>query len=80
MRITLDALDSAYRAVVWAASFVGIAILFERSLGEVPQPQYDHLANLDKPMVLPEDLDFLHEFWSARVAEMGKWSENVLPQ
>lgn len=80
MRISLDALDSAYRAVVWAASFVGIAILFERSVGEVPQPQYDHLANLDKPMVRPEDLEALHGFWEARVAEMGSWSENVLPQ
>ena len=80
VRITLDALDSAYRAVVRAASFVGLAILFEQSLGEVPQPQYDHLANLDKPMVLPHELDGLHAFWDARVAEMGNWSENVLPQ
>ena len=78
-RITLDKFDGAYRAVVRAASFVGIGVLFERTLGDVPTPQYDHLENLDKPMVLPDDIDALAEFWQARVDEVEKWSENVLP-
>ncbi len=79
-RITLDKFDLAYRAVVRAASFVGIGILFERSLGDVPTPQYDHLENLDKPMALPDDVDRLAEFWQARDEEVRKWSENVLPK
>lgn len=78
-RITLDKFDLAYRAVVRAASFVGTEILFERTLGDVPTPQYDHLENLDKPMVLPGDMDPLAEFWQARVDEVGKWPKNVLP-
>ncbi|MGY6217262.1 hypothetical protein ACW73L_19085 [Methylolobus aquaticus] len=78
-RITLDKFDVAYRVVVRAASFVGIGILFERSLGDVPTPQYNLLENLDKPMVPPDELDMLAEFWQARVDEVGKWSENVLP-
>lgn len=77
-KVTLDKLDAAYRAVVRAASFVGTAILFERSLGDVPTPQYDHLENLDKPMVPPGGLDALAEFWQTRVDEVRMWSEDVL--
>lgn len=78
-RITLDKFDLAYRAVVQAASFVGLGILYERSLEAVPPtPQYDHLEHLDQPLVLPADYDALQDFWRARVREVETWSENLL--
>jgi hypothetical protein len=78
IRITLDKFDVAYRAVVRAANFVGIGILFGHDLGDVPTPQYNLLENLDKPMVSSDDVDMLFDFWRARVKEVEKWSENVL--
>lgn len=77
-RITLEKFDLAYRVVVRAGSFVGLGILFEHNLGEVPTPQYSHLENLDKPMVLPQEMDALDAFWQKRVEEVGSWSENLL--
>ena len=72
--ITLDKFDDACRSVVRAASFVGTEILFECGLGDVPTPQYEHLENLDKPMIHPDDLDTLAEFWQTRVNEVEKWT------
>lgn len=77
-RITLDKFDAAYRAIVRAATFVGLGILFEHGLGEVPTPQYDHLENLDRAMVLANEMDALSTFWHGRVKEVAAWSDNVL--
>ena len=78
IRIAPEMFDQAYRAIVRAASFVSLGILFERGgLGDIPTPQYNHLENLDKPMILPSEADHLDIFWHTRVSEMEKWSENV---
>lgn len=77
-RITLGKFDRAYHAVIRAASFAGLCILYERSLGEVPTPQYDHLEHLDRPLAPPAVYDNLGEFWHARVREVEAWSENLL--
>jgi hypothetical protein len=71
--ITLDKLDECYKAIVSTASFLGAVLLYEYSLGGLPTPQYDHLKNLDKPMVAKEDMNKLSEFWQKRFREVEDW-------
>jgi hypothetical protein len=79
-KITLQGLDDCYQAIICVASFIGVVILYEHSLGGVPVPQYDHLENLDKPMVLRDDIEKLHIFWSNRVKEVGGWDNDIWPR
>lgn len=79
-RITLDKFDQAHRAVVRAASFVGVEILFECTLGRAPVPTYNHLEHLNEPLVVPKDYVHLTEFWHARVNEINAWSEDRLSE
>ena len=76
-KITLDKLDECYRGIVRTASFLGVVLLYEYSLGGLPTPQYDHLKNLDKPMVAKVDKKKLHMFWDERSRKVGDWEENL---
>lgn len=78
-RITLQRLDDCYQAIIRVASFIGAVILYEHPLGGVPVPQFDHLENLDKPMVSQDDIEKLHSFWSKRVKEVGRWDNDIWP-
>jgi hypothetical protein len=75
--ITLDRLDDCYRAIVRVGTFLGGVILYEHSLGNVPTPQYDHLKNIERPMVAKSDVEKLHTFWNERCREVGDWDKNV---
>ena len=79
-KITLKGLDDCYQAIIRVASFIGVVILYEHSLGGVPVPQYDHLENLDKPMVLRDDIEKLDIFWSNRVKEVDGWDNDIWPR
>jgi hypothetical protein len=74
--ITLERLDQCYQAIIMVASFIGGIILYDSSVGGVPTPQFDHLENLDKPMVSTNDIDLLDTFWTQRSQEVANW-ENV---
>lgn len=79
-RITLDKFNQAHRAVIRAASFVGVDILYESNLGRVPVPIYSHLEHLDKPLMLSKDYGRLQEFWNMRVREVETWSNDRLSE
>lgn len=79
-QIALDKFNQAHRAVIRAASFVGVDILYECNLGHVPVPQYNHLEHLDEPLVLSADYGRLQEFWRRRVKEVEEWSQNRLSE
>jgi hypothetical protein len=79
-KITLQGLDDCYQAIIRVASFIGVVILYEHTLGGVPVPQYDHLENLDKPMVLRDDIEKLDIFWSNRVKEVDGWDNDIWPR
>jgi hypothetical protein len=78
-RITLSKFDAAYRAIVQVASFLSTVFLYEHSLGQMPTPQYDHLENLDKPMILKREYGALSEYWHKRVQEVEQWSSKFWP-
>ncbi|MGD0919966.1 MAG: hypothetical protein ABSB22_26305 [Thermodesulfobacteriota bacterium] len=78
-KITLNNFDQAYKALIKVSSFISIAILYEHSLGAVLVPQYDHLENLEKPMILQEEFKSLGEFWDKRVKEVEDWNSNIWP-
>ncbi|MBM4293803.1 MAG: hypothetical protein FJ126_02725 [Deltaproteobacteria bacterium] len=76
-KITLDKLDECYRAILRTASFLGTVLLYEFSLGGLPTPQYDHLKNLEKPMVNKENKQKLYNYWRNRNQEVDDWENNL---
>lgn len=78
-RITLQRLDECYKAIIRVASFIGAVILYEHSLGGVPVPQFNHLENLDKPIVFRDDIVKLDVFWNTRVKEVNAWGRDIWP-
>lgn len=76
-RITLESLDECYKVIIPIASFIGVVVLYEHSLGGVPVPQFNQLNNLDKPMVASEDIPALDAFWNDRVKEVDTWDNEL---
>lgn len=75
--VTLDKLDQCYKAIIRVSSFIGVIVLYEHELGRVPTPQYNHLKNIEKPMVAQGDLENLHDYWDTRVNEVLHWNQNL---
>jgi hypothetical protein len=75
-KVTLDKLEQCYKAIIRVSSFIGVIVLYEHTLGRVPTPQYDHLENIEKPMVSQDDLENLHNYWYERVEEVSHWNQN----
>ena len=75
-RITLDKFNEALRSMVEVASFIGASIFYEHSVGQIPVPQYDHLEGLDRPLILPHEMNVLSDYWHKRVQEVEKWGSN----
>lgn len=75
--VTLDKLDQCYKAIIRVSSFIGVIVLYEHTLGRVPTPQYNHLENIEKPMVSQDDLENLHNYWDERVEEVVRWNQNI---
>ena len=63
-KVTLNKLDQCYKATIRVSSFIGVIVLYEHELGRVPTPQYNHLENIEKPMVSQNDLENLHNYWT----------------
>ena len=76
-KVTLDKLEQCYKAIIRVSSFIGVIILYKHTLGGVPTPQYDHLKNIEKPMVSQDDLENLHNYWDERVEEVIHWNKNL---
>ena len=76
-KVTLDKLDQCYKAIIRVSSFIGVIVLYEHTLGRVPIPQYNHLENIEKPMVSQDDLENLHNYWDERVEEVVRWNQNI---
>lgn len=76
-KVTLDKLDQCYKAIIRVSSFIGVIVLYEHTLGRVPTPQYNHLENIEKPMVSQDDLENLHNYWHKRVNEVINWNQNL---
>jgi len=75
--VKLDKLDQCYKAIIRVSSFIGVIVLYEHTLGRVPIPQYNHLENIEKPMVSQDDLENLHNYWDERVEEVVRWNQNI---
>ena len=76
-KITLDKMDDSYKALVEVASFLGGVIPYESPIGGVAVPQYDHLENLDKPLILSEQKKELNEHWRERDRLVGEWQSSL---
>ncbi len=76
-KVTLDKLEQCYKAIIRVSSFIGVIVLYGHTLGGVPTPQYNHLKNIEKPMVSQDDLENLHNYWLKRKNEVSHWNENL---
>ena len=76
-KVTLDKLDQCYKAIIRVSSFIGVIVLYEHELGRVPTPQFNHLENIEIPMVSQDDLENLHNYWHERVEEVNHWNQNL---
>jgi len=76
-KVTLDKLEQCYKAIIRVSSFIGVIILYKHTLGGVPTPQYDHLKNIEKPMVSQDDLENLINYWHKRGDEVNLWNQNL---
>ena len=76
-KVTLNKLDQCYKTIIRVSSFIGVIVLYEHELGRVPTPQYNHLENIEKPMVSQDDLENLHNYWHKRVNEVNLWNQNL---
>lgn len=77
--VVLNKVDDAYRAIIQVASFVGAILLYEHTVGQVPALRYDHLENLDKPMVSIFELDCLSAQWYRRRDIVDQWRSGIWP-
>lgn len=76
--ITLDRLCRAQKSIYQVTAFIYGPLLWEGSYGAVPNPQDDHLENLDKRWVLPERHDFAHDCWKRHLAVVEAWEQEGL--
>ncbi|MHA1876972.1 MAG: AbiU2 domain-containing protein [Promethearchaeota archaeon] len=76
-KVTLDKLEQCYKAIIRVSSFIGVIVLYGHTLGGVPTPQYNHLKNIEKPMVSQDDLENLYNYWLKRKNEVSHWNENL---
>ena len=76
-KVTLNKLDQCYKTIIRVSSFIGVIVLYEHELGRVPTPQYNHLENIEKPMISQDDLENLHNYWHKRVNEVIHWRQNL---
>lgn len=71
--ITLERLETCHKIIYQVASFVLGSLLWEPNLGGLPVPQYDHLKNLDKFWISPENLEKARKKWDEIAKEVPKW-------
>jgi len=76
-KVTLDKLDQCYKTIIRVSSFIGVIVLYEHDIGRVPTPQYNHLKNIEKPMIAKGDLENLHDYWETRINEVANWNQNI---
>ena len=78
LRISLDSLEQCHRAIYRVAAFLYGPLLWEGSYGALPTPQYDHLKNIDKPWIAPQDIEKAHEAWERQVSKFERLEDEQL--
>lgn len=71
--LTLERLKTCHKIIYQVASFITGELLWESSLGGLPVPQDDHLANLEKSWVSPRNLEKARKKWDEYAKEIPKW-------
>jgi hypothetical protein len=73
-KVTLAKIRECHKAICEVANYVyGHLLNFSQS-SFVATPQYDQFENIEKPMVLPDDVGKLRAFWEANAKEVDAWS------
>lgn len=76
--ITLERLKACHKVIYQVASFISGTLLWESTLGGLPVPQYDHLANLEKSWVTSKNLEKACQKWDEFAKEVSKWDSTSL--
>lgn len=76
--LTLDRLKAHHKTIYQVAGFINSQLLYGSNLGEVPVPQYDHLANLDKSWATSGNLTRARQVWKEYVKEVSGWNSASL--
>jgi hypothetical protein len=74
LRITLNRLYQAHKAICKVANFVSIYILGESSIGGLAHPIYDQFAYIDKPLVTAHGIAALRKVWDEYDKETHQWA------
>ena len=77
--ITLKNLDEAYKVIIKCASFIGVVILYEHTLGQIPVPQYNQFENIDKAVITSNDISKLGAYWGERKKDVNSWGNEFWP-
>jgi len=75
--ITLNQLEAAQRTLIQVAQRIELDLLWGSSRGVVPVPQYDQFAKLDLPIVPPERIGELGEWWHAHCDAREAWTRST---
>ncbi|TAJ98438.1 hypothetical protein EPO44_11610 [bacterium] len=76
--LTLDRLNTCHKAIYQVAAFIYGRLLWVGSYGAVPVPQYNHLENLDKCWVAPEEQHCARDYWNRNLAVVEAWAHESL--
>ncbi len=75
VRLTLQQLEDAHRALCEVASFLAIYVLGDAMAGYLATPQYDQFEYLDRPLVEKSDIAKLDSLWLKLHNKYHAWSQ-----
>lgn len=74
-RITFERIRVCHRTIVRVASAIRGPLLDFSSPDLYPTPQYDHLEKIDLPLVRPENIEAISDFWDEHQRKNELWLE-----
>lgn len=76
-KITLNKFADCHKAICRVANFIFSHILYEGASAHlVPIPQFDHLEDIDKPLISTNDLNVAYVAWEQNVSEIDNWEKD----
>jgi hypothetical protein len=80
IRLTLQHIEDAHRALCEVASFLAIYVLGDAMPGYLATPQYDQFAHIERPLVSKADLPKIESVWLRLRDQYQGWSQWTLEE
>jgi hypothetical protein len=71
--VTLQSLSACHKALFQVAAFIGVRLLQDSMPGSIPTPQFDPIANLDKPWIDMDSFEKARDRWEHHFESIKQW-------